>query len=423
MRRLFHSQAYSVPILFVTLVLLLQSVAVFAAPRNAEAAEQKILKLGSILPLSGAAAPWGIPWQRTAIMLSEEWNAKGGLPVGEHKYQIEWIWEDDKYKGEEGRMAAEKLIYRDKVKFIFGPISSSSYFALRDLLEPNKTIAFINTYARESIGPKWPWTFRVLITAEEKGPMIYKEVLERNPNIKKVAAINRDDETGWAGDNLSQRLAKYFKLEVVASEFYPAGMKDFSPLVTRMLAKKPDLIDLSNSSAGHQAAIIKLAREMGFQGKIMSFPMAPIETLLQVAGKEFIEGYASEAFAAPLLPPGHDEFKEKYTKRWGEWVEYAFQASPYAQFVLEAIKSAGSVDSQIVRDHLAKGGWSYNAIDGERRLAGGEYYGVSHQVYCTMIYSEIHDGKYVGLKKYAVDDLIKMVKEFNQAIPYIPSKR
>ena len=386
-------------------------------------AEEKILKLGSVLPLSGAAAPWGIPWQRTAIMLSDEWNEKGGLPVGNEKYKIEWKWEDDKYKGEEGRMAAEKLIFRDKVKFIFGPISSASYFALRDLLEPNKVIAFINTYARESLGKQWPWTFRVLVTAEEKGPVIYKEVLGRNPGIKKVSLINRDDETGWAGDNLSKRLAKFHKLEVVASEFYPTGMKDFSPLVTRMLAKKPDLIDLSNTSAGDQAAIIKQAREMGYKGRVMSFPMAPIETLLKVAGKDFIEGYYTEAFAAPLLPPGHEEFKERYTKRWGQWVEYAFQASPYGQFVLEAIRSAGSVDSQVVRDHLAKGEWSYKAIDGERRLGGEKYYGVPHQIYCTMIFSEVRDGKYVGLKKYEVNDILKLVKEFNDAIPYTPSKR
>lgn len=53
---------------------------VAVAPLSAHAAD--VIKFGVSTPLSGPAAPWGIPHKNATELIFEEINAQGGLDVG-----------------------------------------------------------------------------------------------------------------------------------------------------------------------------------------------------------------------------------------------------------------------------------------------------------------------------------------------------
>ena len=78
----------------------------------------QILKIGVTQPLTGSAVTWGRTMRDTNILLTEQVNKAGGLLLGGVRYQIQAIYEDEKYTPEGGRAAAEKLIFQDKVKII-----------------------------------------------------------------------------------------------------------------------------------------------------------------------------------------------------------------------------------------------------------------------------------------------------------------
>ena len=54
--------------------------------------------------------------------------------------------------------------------------------------------------------------------------------------------------------------------EVVARECFEHGITDFGPTLLRMLAAKPDIIDVMAMSAGSMRPIVKQARELGYKG-------------------------------------------------------------------------------------------------------------------------------------------------------------
>src|SRR6516225_11961286 len=50
-----------------------------------------VIKFGISTPLSGPAAPWGIPHKNAIELIFDEANAQGGLDVGGKKYKIEIV--------------------------------------------------------------------------------------------------------------------------------------------------------------------------------------------------------------------------------------------------------------------------------------------------------------------------------------------
>lgn len=98
------------------LPLLLVTVLVATSPGPARAAD--IIKFGISTPLSGPAAPWGIPHKNATELIFEEINAQGGLEVGGKKYKLEIVAYDHKYVIAEGVATVNRLIAKDGVKYL-----------------------------------------------------------------------------------------------------------------------------------------------------------------------------------------------------------------------------------------------------------------------------------------------------------------
>src|SRR6266852_336033 len=66
-----------------------------------------VIKFGISTPLSGPAAPWGIPHKNAIGLIFDEANAQGGLDVNGKKYKIEIVAYDHKYVIAEGVRSEE----------------------------------------------------------------------------------------------------------------------------------------------------------------------------------------------------------------------------------------------------------------------------------------------------------------------------
>src|SRR3989475_12614825 len=82
-------------------------------PGTAGAAD--VIKFGISTPLSGPAAPWGIPHKQATELIFDEINAQGGLDLGGKKYKLEVVAYDHKYVIAEGVATANRLISTDGV--------------------------------------------------------------------------------------------------------------------------------------------------------------------------------------------------------------------------------------------------------------------------------------------------------------------
>src|SRR5207237_7320289 len=103
-----------VPLASVTLF----AAAVFVVVSPGTSCAADAIKFGVATPLSGPAAPWGIPHKGATELIFDEINSQGGLEVGGKKYKLEVIAYDHKYVIAEGVATVNRLIAKDGVKFI-----------------------------------------------------------------------------------------------------------------------------------------------------------------------------------------------------------------------------------------------------------------------------------------------------------------
>jgi len=378
-------------------------------------AAQDTLKIGMISVFSGPGAPWGVVWKRTATLEQEKINAAGGLLVGGKRYKIEFIFEDDKYSGAAGRMAAEKVIFKDKVKLIVGPISSASRQAWQEISKENNVTVVGNTYTRSVMGPDHPDFFRPSVTGVEQAPCYYKLITEKYPPIKKVAIINRSDVTGKDSVKDSRRAARYFGFQVLSEEFYEPGTKDFYPLLTRVLAKTPDMIDFGSSSAGDIFLMVKQARELGFTGRTLSLALLPVKEFVAVSGKKNADGHIYNVMAPPFMTPAALEYEKEYIKRFGQWDEYAPKARAYSNAMIQGIVKAASIDPLQVRKTLA--GMEWEELDGTYKFTCKWTYGVPHQGLSPFYFTEVRNGENVCLEVKDIRWVEALTRKYEEEAP------
>src|SRR5437879_10509985 len=103
-----------VPLASVTLC----AAAVFVVVSSGPSCAADVIKFGISTPLSGPAAPWGIPHKQATELVFDEINSQGGLEVGGKKYRLEVVAYDHKYVIAEGVATVNRLIAKDGVKYV-----------------------------------------------------------------------------------------------------------------------------------------------------------------------------------------------------------------------------------------------------------------------------------------------------------------
>jgi branched-chain amino acid transport system substrate-binding protein len=372
-------------------------VGIFILPLPTFAAE-KLLKIGAIFPLSGKAAVWGQAAQKAITIVEKEINGRGGLSVGGEKYKLEIVWEDDKFNAASGRMAAEKLINRDGVKFLLAGQSSAVILALQPITEPKKILTFVNSFAKEVLAADKPYSFRMVLTSNEILPAMYPWLIKTYPKVKTVAFIEPNDASGWSVEKDCRRNADMVHLKIVFSQYYERGTSDFYPLLNKLLLTNPDVIDFTGAPPGDQALIVKQARELGYKGKTFSgTTMDPVQ-FCKIAGIQNAEGHISNTH--DLLGAFNTEAQKKYVDAYVALYGKPFDpVTPkytlYLDIMAQAIEKAGSLDPTKVKEILEKTE-EWNSIYGKAHFAGKEYYGIKHQIVTPVYISEIINGKLVN---------------------------
>lgn len=378
----------------------------------AEAASET-LKVGVITPMSGPGAPWGIALFRGVEMAAEDINAAGGIKVGGKSYKVELIPGDDKYSGKGGVDAAMKLVNQDQVKFIIGSISSVSVLAFQAITEPAKILLMTNTYAKKVTGPDKPYSFRINMTSHEINIVQYKWLRDNKPNVKKLAVIAPNDATGWAITEDAKTAAKLAGFEVVAAEFYERGTKDFYPILTKILAKKPDWIDTGGSPPGALGLILKQSREMGYKGGAgMSSGVNPA-TLVKIAGKEYVEGYmvATMPYDGPLATEQESQNVKKYLKKYGPpYNPIATFFYPALKIMQQGIEQADSLDTTKVMKKMSEPDFKFDVFGKRAWWTGKDYYGIDRQIVIDVAISFVKDGKTETVERIPAAQVDKLVK-------------
>jgi len=374
--------------------------AALAAP--AVRAADEVLTIGDIAPLTGAGASWGAASQGGGQLAVEEVNEAGGLKVGGKTYQLKLVAYDEQYTAA-GCIAAYTRLVQEGVKYILGPTSSAGAMAIKDMVEQNKTLMFSACYTRKAIDAKTRFFYKNASTPVEYGPAMIRWLAQHQPADKRRAVLlNPNDETGWDGQEVQTTAYNGNGFQVVGHELYERSLKDFQPVLTKLLADKPDVIELGTSAPATAGLIVRQAREMGFTGRFMKNGGPGPLDIIAAAGKEAAEGVVQYAIVDPNNP-AYIRLAARFKKAKGfEPNESFIVFYDAARALFAAMQKAGTVtDSDMVQHAMAQVFPFRSALGDEITLGGMKDYGCNNQFVTATYVDVIHDGKpvVVGVAK------------------------
>ncbi len=355
---------------------------------------QEELKVGAIVTLSGAGAAWGQAMLYATELAADDVNAKGGLDVGGKKYKIKVVAYDDKYQAGEAVTAANRLVFEDKVKYVIGPVGSAGALAVTPIVAKNKVVMLTLGFTDKALAADKPFNFRPnLTTMETSQPQI--DWIVKSKGIKKVGGLFPNDETG---QQIAQDLEKAYSkagAQLNAKEFFERERVDMMPLLTRLMAKRVDAIELDGNAPGTAGLIVKQARELGFKGFIIRSGGPATPEIVNVAGATATNGMLVNTPIDPAnaaVKAYAERYNAKYKKRMNGFSPAFYDGS---HMLFQAISAAGTVsDTEKVRVAL-EGIKDYKGILGTLNWTGKEVYGIAHQINAPFYIARVQDGQEV----------------------------
>ena len=305
--------------------------------------QDKVIKIGGAVPLTGGAAYWGICTDQAWKDGAEVINARGGVKIGNQNYKLQIISYDTKSSTPDAQTVTKRLIEQDKVKYIFNQAAAST-IGMLDISEPAKVLSSVACWGYlEKFGKDYFYHFRSEMSDYEQGFAYVPYLKTKYPNVKVAAFIGPDDKDGYDCYYSYQRLMKYYNIEDKGKEYFQWDNVDFYPLVTKILQLKPDVIITSPTPPQQTASIVKAARELGFKGPIVSPGASETKTILEVCGEQATD---------IILPVTIEEMKtqvqkdlaERFKKRFGEFNLYAGNLSWWVYALAAAFEKAGTAE-------------------------------------------------------------------------------
>jgi branched-chain amino acid transport system substrate-binding protein len=317
----------------------------------------KDIKLGFIGILSGPGASAGKPILDGAQLAVNEYNAQGGV----RKSQLQLLSRDSKGRPEEAVRVARELILKEKVDFIVGPFTDAANMAVSQVSKETKTI--IMPYVAKTMNLLAPENFHPYVFQPSANTKYEAAVAARfllfNPRWKTVFLISPDYEYGQSCVKEYQKiLGSYPQVKIVGVAMPKLFETDFSPYITQILEKKPDVLHVMQWG-GDFVTLMKQCKTYGVFDVVKQVTAVGEDgtpELCIATGDAYPEGvYANsmEMFYYPKTPE-HQTYVEGMQKLTGEkYISgYAIQGYIAVQFLAEATEMARSTKSMKVVEAL-----------------------------------------------------------------------
>ena len=307
------------------------------------ASAQEVVKIGHAAAVTGPVAYFGKDTENGARMAVEALNARG-VKIGGKKVSFQLMAEDDGGDPKQATSVAQKLVDA-KIHGMVGHETSGTTIPASKIYHA----AGIPQISPSSTSPKYTQqgfntTFRVVANDVQLGQALGRYALD-GMKAKRVAVV--DDRTAY-GQGLVTEFSRSLQKQggsVVAREFTHDKATDFSAIITRIRASKPDLVFFGGMSAT-AGPMLRQMKQLGMNVRMMGGDGICSDEIHKLSGGTMADGQVVCAEAGGVqgeAKAGMDKFRADYKKRFGIDVQinapYAYDA---VMVMAEAMVKAGS---------------------------------------------------------------------------------
>ncbi len=345
------------------------------------------IKIGVVLPLSGGLELFGQQGIQGMKMAVDEINESGGV-IGR---KLELVVEDNKTDPKTSVEKATKLIKRDKVIAVVGPITSGCRDAMTPTMTKLKTPLLYGTDYEGGVCNRYIFCYSAL-----PDHTVYPFIPWLAKNCGKTFYLFGADYVWPHKMNVAVKKAvAEVGGTIVGEKYTPFGVKEFSGVIRKIDDKGPKVLVFTLPGADGMT-FVKQFHEFGLKKKITIAYMGFNENYLPGFTKEQAEGIVTcPHFIQNLDFPVAREFVEKQKKMFGKDAVVSFYVDSHyglIHFLKNGIEKAGTADKEKVIDCM--GDQAITAPGGNVILRGSDYH-----VILNMMIAEV-ENKQLKLRKY-----------------------
>jgi branched-chain amino acid transport system substrate-binding protein len=321
------------------------AVAASLAVAHGAAAE---VKLGVAGPITGGSAAFGAQLKQGVEQAVEDINAAGGI-LGQ---KIVVSVGDDRAVPQDGVSVANKFV-GDGVKFVVGHFNSGVTMPSSKVYEENGILEITPAATNPQITERKMWNiFRTCGRDDQQGS-VAGDYIAKHFGGKRVAVVH--DKTTY-GQGLAEETRKNMNAKGVKEIFYEGvnkDDKDFSALVSKLRAAKPDLIYWGglHDTGG---LIVRQARDGGLTAPFMGADGIASNEFAIIAGPG-AEGTLMTYGPDPRKRPVAKAVVEKFRAKGFEPEAYTLYSYAAVELIKQAAEAAKSLDPKKVAAELASG--------------------------------------------------------------------
>jgi branched-chain amino acid transport system substrate-binding protein len=329
-----------------------------ATPSHAE----DTIKIG-VIAEAQAVAGSSIP--QAAQLAADEINAAGGV----NGKKIEIFTYDDHSKAPEAVLAFQRAVNQDHVNAVIASYISEVVLALEPWTGRLKTVMVTPGAASDVITQNiakdydnLKYTFHGYSTSTSIADATCdaaKDLLVGQLHMKSAVVMSEDAAWTTPLDAEYLNCLPKIGINVVDHIRVSPDTTDFTPIFNKIEGEKPDVIITGISHVGVQPTV---------QWKQQEVPIPMFGVSSQATNSSFwndttgaVEGVLYQAFSGPgvAVTPKTLPFVTAFNKRYGNNPSYCgYTAYDEVYYIADAIKRAGSTDSDKLVDALEKTNWT-----------------------------------------------------------------
>lgn len=342
-------------------------------PSAAVAQQPSNITVGILLPLTGPFAAVAETQKQGALLAVEVVNKRGGLNMPWGKVTVEGKVDDDESKLDVG-VRRYRYMVSEGVKGVGGQTWAPLAYAINAIVSREPMPYFpICVQAKEAFvkGKIANSTFAAAYSPWTVGYMAGTQAV-KTLGKKKIFFLARSDSWGWDIRDGVYAAAKEFGAEIVGYDEASLGTSDFTTILQKVRAAKPDVF-IASQFAADSVALLKQASQMGLNKEMTIFNAFITNVVAKGLPPEALQGvyamhyfyYDLTGFPDKAVADAASEFTKLYRDKFGAPPD-AYAAIAYIAYMemFRGFEKAKSFDAAKVSAALEADGGTFDSIKG-----------------------------------------------------------